>query len=74
MMVLGMMWHTDNTIVYSQVPDGIMRVSAGGGNAEPLIQADLANMKESGFPMAPQMLPDGKALLYTSLISWNPLR
>ncbi len=74
MMVLGAMWHTDDTIVYSQVPDGIMRVPAGGGTPEPLIQADMANIKESGFPMFPQMLPDGKALLYTSLISQNPLR
>jgi Tol biopolymer transport system component len=74
MLVLGAMWHTDDTIIYSQIPDGIKRVSAGGGNPEPLIQADFANMRESGFPMAPQMLPDGKAILYTGVISINPLR
>ncbi|MBN2318663.1 MAG: protein kinase [Acidobacteria bacterium] len=51
-------WRTDDSIVYA---DGskIMKVSANGGNPETIIE-----LKE-GTCIAPQILPDGKTVMYT---------
>ncbi len=72
--VLGASWSRDETIVYSQLPDGVMRVSANGGTPEPLMKVDLASIQEGGFPAFPRILPDGKTLLYTSVIQLSPLK
>ena len=67
-MVLGASWNSDNTILYADVLKGVMRVSADGGTPEMLVQGNLANAAKKGLlPIAPQMLPDGKALLFTNL-------
>ena len=58
----GASWGADNTIVYGQSPGGIMRISANGGTPESLVKA------ESGVLLAdPQVLPDGKSVLFTHL-------
>jgi serine/threonine protein kinase len=62
--VFGAIWYTDNTIVYSDVTKGIMRVSANGGTPETLIK---------GPAVAPQLLPDGKSLIFTD-VSRSPYR
>jgi serine/threonine protein kinase len=70
-LVLGASWNSDNTVVYSDILKGIMRVSADGGTPESLIKGSAANMK-GGVPIFPQMLPDGKTLLYTNTFDANP--
>jgi eukaryotic-like serine/threonine-protein kinase len=51
-------WKTDDTIVFCQRGKGIMRVSANGGTPEAIV-------KESELIAAPQILPDGKSVLFT---------
>jgi serine/threonine protein kinase len=65
-LVLGASWNSDNTIVYSDILSGIMRISANGGTSESLIKGGTADVKR-GFPATPQMLPDGKTLLLTDI-------
>ncbi len=50
-------WGADNVITYGQISGDIMRISANGGTPESLIKT------ESGG-IAPQILPDGKSVLY----------
>jgi Tol biopolymer transport system component len=61
--VTGASWCADNTIIFVQGLGNIMRISAEGGTPESFMKAK--------FPMAmfPQILPDGKSVLYTSLTS-----
>lgn len=54
-------WQTDDTNVFSQPGTGIMRISANGGNPEAIVKA------ENELIISPQILPDGKSVLYTSL-------
>jgi serine/threonine protein kinase/Tol biopolymer transport system component len=54
----GAEWRPDNTIVFSDIPRGIFRVSADGGTPELLVE---------GLAIAPQLLPDGKSILFTSV-------
>jgi serine/threonine protein kinase len=56
-------WYEDDTIVYSQQGSGIMRVSANGGTPETIIKA------ENDTLICPQILPDGKSVLFTSVSS-----
>jgi serine/threonine protein kinase len=66
LIVVGLSWSPDNTIVYSDVlGGGVKRIPADGGTPEFLIKAEPANVKERGIPVDPQMLPDGKTLLFT---------
>jgi Tol biopolymer transport system component len=65
--VLGASWNSDNTIVYSDLLGGIKRISSDGGAPKVLIKADVADLHKDGFPAAPQMLPDGETLLFTSI-------
>jgi Tol biopolymer transport system component len=67
-MVLYASWSSDNTIVYSDGLTGIMRVSADGGTAEVLIKGSIIDAAKEGFPVVPQMLPDGKTLLFTNYL------
>lgn len=55
----GASWGTDDTIVFGAIQRGIMRIPARGGTAEALIK------KEPDFFAVPQILQDGKSLLYT---------
>jgi Tol biopolymer transport system component len=65
----GASWDSDDTIVYSDVGSGIMRVSANGGTPETLVKGSLADLTKAGFPIMPQMLPDGDTLLFTNVFS-----
>ena len=65
----GATWLDDGTILYGQGPDGILRVSAEGGDPEVVI-AVAANEMAHG----PQLLPGGDAVLFTLRTgsgSWN---
>ena len=65
----GGRWYENNTIVFTLVPDGVMRIPSSGGTPEPLTKIrDLAEVMEMGGIQAfPQVLPDGKTLLYTKI-------
>jgi Tol biopolymer transport system component len=54
--VAGASWSADG-IVYSDAPIGLARVSANGGTPELIFKGDL---------FTPQLLPDGKSVLFTS--------
>jgi Tol biopolymer transport system component len=54
----GPIWYSDDTIVYADIPTGIMRVSANGGTPEVLVRGPYAS---------PQLLPDGKSIIYTDI-------
>ncbi len=65
----GVTWDDSDTILFGQ-PDGIMRVSANGGPAELLVE-----IKEGEGVHGPQLLPNGKWVLFTfaepSATSWD---
>ncbi len=69
--ILGASWNADNTIVYTDILKGILRVSADGGTPELLIQSSLANAAKEGLPIAPQMLPGGETVLFTNVMGAN---
>jgi serine/threonine-protein kinase len=54
-------WNVDDTIVYGQHGKGIMRVSANGGTPEQIVK-----LAEHETYVNPQILPDGKSVLFTS--------
>jgi serine/threonine-protein kinase len=56
----GASWGADDTILVGQGPKGIMRVSAAGGTPEVLIDVDAGQSAHG-----PQMLPGGRAVLFT---------
>jgi serine/threonine protein kinase len=60
--LLGAVWQKDETIVFGQPPNEMMRISANGGTPE-----SLAKLKTGYFIVLPQILPDGKSVLYTSI-------
>jgi serine/threonine-protein kinase len=57
--VFGMSWGADG-IMFGQGRKGIMRVSASGGQPEPLV-----SVKGGELAHGPQMLPGGQAVLFT---------
>src|SRR5262249_44419125 len=57
--LLGMSWDAD-AILFGQSTKGIMRVSAQGGQPELLV-----GVKTGELAHGPQMLPDGRAVLFT---------
>jgi serine/threonine protein kinase len=59
----GASWGADNMIVYGALASGIMRISANGGTPQSLIKP------KSGYLVLPQILPDGKSILYTAAAS-----
>jgi eukaryotic-like serine/threonine-protein kinase len=61
---LGAIWQKDDTIVFGQPPNEMMRISANGGTPE-----SLAKLKTGYFIVLPQILPDGRSVLYTSIES-----
>jgi eukaryotic-like serine/threonine-protein kinase len=58
--ISGAIWYADNTIVYADTMKGVMRVSANAGVPE---------FFEKGTGICPQILPDGKSLLFTDVSS-----
>jgi serine/threonine protein kinase len=64
--VAGASWDSDNSIVYSDISSGIMRVSANGGTPESLVKGSFADTTKKGFPAYPHMLSDEKTLLFTN--------
>ena len=56
---LGARWNEDNTIAYGTQSGDIMRISADGGTPESIVK------QMSRKPAHPQILPDGKSVLYT---------
>jgi Tol biopolymer transport system component len=67
-LLVGGSWSADDTIVFGQLPGDIMRVSANGGTPESLIKP-----KSTAF-IWPQVLPDGKSVLYTDAASTTQMR
>ncbi len=59
--IWGAWWHEDDTILYGMQGIGIMRISASGGNPECIVKHKIGSL------VVPQILPDGKSLMYTSL-------
>ena len=55
----GACWNEDNSIVYGSFGNDVMRISANGGAPESIVKR-----KPEGFPVNPQILPDGKSILY----------
>src|SRR5262249_44616962 len=56
---LGIAWDARG-ILFGQGPKGIMRVGAAGGEPQTLVRA-----KEGEIAHGPQMLPDGRHVLFT---------
>ena len=54
-------WGADDRIVYAQSGKGIMRISANGGTPEEILKAEVEKI------VSPQILPDGKTILFTFL-------
>jgi serine/threonine protein kinase/Tol biopolymer transport system component len=70
LLLVGASWNSDNTIVYGDATGGgIKRVSAAGGTPEVLIEGNITNIATEGFPAFPQILPDGKTLLFINVKS-----
>jgi serine/threonine-protein kinase len=61
----GGSWGADDTIVYGEFLKGIMRVSASGGASESIIKTP------SGLPEWPQILPNGRSVLYAASFGQN---
>jgi serine/threonine protein kinase len=55
-------WGADDKIVYGRAGKGIMRISSSGGSPEEIVKA------ESEIIIHPQILPDGKSVLFTRLL------
>jgi serine/threonine-protein kinase len=68
----GARWEWDNTILFGQNSNsgqGILRVSGDGGMPELLVKSE-----EGGAVHGPQMLPGGRAVLFTQILrgtSWD---
>jgi len=61
----GASWGPDGTIVFAPNPaSGLFKVSAAGGQPEPLTTLDKS--KKESTHRWPQVLPDGKAVIFTS--------
>jgi serine/threonine protein kinase/Tol biopolymer transport system component len=60
-LLAGASWGTDDTIVYCVYPNSaVTRISAHGGTPENIVRGNAM------FFSLPQILPDGKSILYTS--------
>ena len=59
--IYGAWWNEDNGIAYGPFGNDIMRISADGGAPAPLVK-----QKSGSTVKNPQILPDGKSILYTS--------
>ncbi len=60
----GATWAPDDTIIFAPSPDtGLFRVSAAGGEPQPLTTLDAA--RNEATHRWPQVLPGGKAVIFT---------
>ncbi|MBP1625481.1 MAG: serine/threonine protein kinase [Acidobacteria bacterium] len=60
----GASWDSDKTIIYSDLlGGGIMRVPASGGTPEYILKMKLKDISDPA--VFPQLLPDGKSVLFT---------
>jgi serine/threonine-protein kinase len=67
----GATWLPDDTIVFAPSPNtGLFRIPAAGGEPQPLTQLDTA--KNEATHRWPQVLPDGKHVLFTSHTLQSP--
>ncbi len=64
----GGSWAADGTILFGQ-QDGIMRVSANGGEPKLIVKADAVEQMHG-----PELLPDGDTILFTVTRAFGPLR
>ncbi|MDA2923935.1 serine/threonine-protein kinase [Acidobacteria bacterium AH-259-L09] len=67
----GASWGPNDRIVFGQGPEGIWQVPSAGGTKEVLISVDST---KSEWGHGPQILPGGKAVLFTvraSGVSWD---
>jgi hypothetical protein len=60
-LVRGASWGSDGTILYA-TPEGIRSVRAEGGESQLLVPV------QEGWVHGPQMLPDGRSILFTRLL------
>ena len=65
----GATWGKDGTILFAQLDQGIMRVSADGGTPELVIKTNMDELAHG-----PSMLPDGKTVLYSLTRAGGPAR
>jgi serine/threonine protein kinase len=65
-------WDSDDTIVFADVMNGVMKISANGGTPETLIKSSLADVGKDGLPTFPQLLPDGDTVLFTNYSPQDP--
>jgi serine/threonine-protein kinase len=56
----GATWNEDDSIVFGQGPNGIMRVAAAGGTPELVVKVDSGESAHG-----PQILPRGRDILFT---------
>jgi serine/threonine-protein kinase len=71
-LIVGASWGSDDRIVFARESSGLWRVPAAGGAPEELTKAEAANGEVSH--RLPQVLPGGKAVLFTILWTffvWN---
>ena len=59
----GATWGADDTIIFSRSREGLWRVPAGGGTAQPFIKPDRS--KAELKLLSPQFLPGDGAILFT---------
>jgi serine/threonine-protein kinase len=64
----GASWAPNNTILFGQ-PAGIMRVSGNGGTPELIVRASAGEQMHG-----PQLLPDGRAVLFSVTTNLGPNR
>ncbi len=62
-------WGADNTIIFGSIGGGLFRVSADGGRPESLTRLDQGEAAHA----FPQLLPDDKALLFTTVALDNSM-
>ena len=62
----GAWWDEHNIITYSQYTQDIMQISSDGGTPRSVVKL------KSGALYYPQILPDGKSVLYTSIPASSP--
>ena len=62
----GASWGLDDRIVFAQAGSGLLRIAANGGELESLTQ-----LGEGESHRRPQMLPGGKAILFSSVAADN---
>ncbi len=58
--VFGASWGPNDTIVFSLGPNGIWRIPGSGGEPQNIVSVD-----EGQTAYAPQLLPDGRSVLFT---------